>query len=297
MITVYLRIQATPMLSHSQNYLNNKEIVLRLISFVNFQETPLIIEIGPGKGIITDELLKKAQKILVIETDKKLAESLRKRYAGNGKLTIAEDDFLQYELPKETYSVVSNIPFNITADIIRKITSDPNLRCAYLILQKEAAIKFLGAPYAHSPLLSHFLQINFDIGELMPIARTNYMPRPKFDTTFVSFRRKQAPVFEGTEAEQFRDFLVYIFERRKPLIKEALKSVMSNLQVKIILGHLNIPPDRNLKKILFSEWTDIFKTFMAHAPDKSKRAIAGAHKKLIQEQSRLKKEHRTRKDD
>lgn len=286
------------MLSHSQNYLNNQDVVRKLVSFVDFKEANLVIEIGPGKGIITDELLKKAGKLVAVEADAKLARSLREKYALSRKFHLVESDVLRHELPDEPFLVVSNIPFNITADIIRKITDDSSrLQSAYLILQKEAATKFLGAPYAHSPLLSHFLQINFNIEKLMPIARTNYTPRPSFDTAFVSFRRKLAPVFEDVEAEQFKDFLVYIFERRKPLIKEALKSVMSNLQVKIILERLSIPLDRNIKKILFADWADIFKTFLTHTPKKSKKAIAGAYKKLLQEQSQLKKEHRTRRDD
>jgi 23S rRNA (adenine-N6)-dimethyltransferase len=193
--------------------------------------------------------------------------------------------------------VVSNIPFNITADVVRKITDENSRVCAaYLVMQKEAAEKFVGAPHAHSPLLSHFLNINFEIKKLTDISRANYSPKPKFDTAFISIVRRISPIFDLQKSRQFRDFLVYVFERYKPHIKEALKSIMSNLQVKIILNSLNIAEGTEVKEIMFNDWVSIFGTFMKHAPEKSKKIIFGSYKKLLLEQSKLKKINRTRKD-
>ena len=285
------------MLSHSQNFINNKEIINRLISRIEFGTTNLVLEIGPGKGIITDALIRQGKKVIAIEADPKLFFYLQKKYLNVTNLSLIQTDFLKYSLPREPFIVVSNIPFNITANIVRKITDEKsNLNTAYLIMQKAAAIKFLGAPYSHSPLLSHFLSINFEIRRLMEIDKSNYSPRPNFNTTFVSFKRRERSILDMQESEQFKDFLVYIFERHKPFIKKALKSVMSNLQVKIILSNINISEDKEVKKILFTDWVNIFRTFINHAPEKSKKMIRGSYNKLLLEQSQLKKMHRTRKD-
>ena len=104
------------------------------------------------------------------------------------------------------------------------------------------------------------------------------------------------PILNMQESEQFKDFLVYIFERRKPFVKKALKSVMSNLQVRIILDNLHISEDKEIKKIPFDDWVNIFKTFISHAPEKSKIVIHGSYKNLLLEQSQLKKINRTRND-
>lgn len=285
------------MISHSQNFINNRGIINKLVSQVSFGDTDLVIEVGPGKGIITDFLIKQNKKIIAIEADQKLFSELQNKYVGVANLSLIHADFLKYTTPNEPFIIVSNIPFNITANIVRKITSEQSkLHTAYLIMQKDAAIKFLGAPHAHSPLLSHILNINFEIKLLMDIDKSNYSPRPKFDTTFVSIRRREKPVFDGQKSEQFKDFMVYVFERRKPRIKEALKSVMSNLQVKIILNNINIPEDKEVKKILFIDWVSIFETFISHAPEKSRIKIYGSHKRLLAEQSQLQKINRTRKD-
>ena len=284
-------------LSDSQNYINNQQLVHKLLGFVDFESTKTILEIGPGRGIITDVLIKQNKNIIAVEADPKLFSELQKKYANVVNLSLIQTDFLKYATPNEPFVVISNIPFNITASIIRKITDEQSkLDTAYLIIQKDAAVKFIGAPHAHSPLLSHILNINFEIKLLMDIDKSNYSPRPKFDTAFVSIKKRKSPVFDKQKSEQFRDFLVYIFERRKPRIKEALKSVMSNLQVKIILNNINIPEDKEIKKILFIDWVSIFETFISHAPEKSKVKTHSSYKKLLMEQSQLQKINRTRKD-
>ena len=284
-------------LSHSQNYINNQQLIHTLLEFVDLKSADLVLEIGPGKGVITDALIKQDKKIIAIEADPKLFSELRKKYVNVANLLLVQADFLKYPTPNEPFIIVSNIPFNITANIVRKITDEQSkLYAAYLIIQKDAAIKFIGAPHAYSPLLSHILNINFEIKLLTDIDKSNYSPRPKFNTAFVSIKKRKKPVFDKQKSEQFKDFLVYVFERRKPLVKEALKSVMSNLQVKIILDNLHIPENKEIKKILFTDWVSIFETFASHAHEKSKIKIYGSYKKLLVEQSQLQKINRTRKD-
>jgi 23S rRNA (adenine-N6)-dimethyltransferase len=287
-----------PTLSHSQNFINNKEIIDKLIAHVDFGTTNLVIEIGPGKGIITDSLILQKKNIIAVEADEGLFSDLQKKYSGVNNLLLIQADFLRYTMPSEPFIIVSNIPFNITANIVRKITDEKSmLYAAYLIMQKDAAIKFIGAPYAHSPLLSHFLNINFEIEWIMDIDKSNYSPKPNFDTAFICFKRREIPVFNKFESDQFKDFLVYIFGCRKPLIKKALKSLMSNLQVKIILDNIKISENEEVKKVLFGDWVNIFKTFTKHAPERSIQVIQNSYKRLLLEQSKLEKVNRTRRDD
>src|SRR3989344_5159251 len=152
------------MISHSQNFINNQSVINKLISRVDFGDADLVLEIGPGKGIITDALIKQDKNIIAIEADPKLFSELQKKYVNVANLSLIQADFVKYTTPNEPFIIVSNIPFNITANIVRKITDEQSkLHIAYLIMQKDAAIKFIGAPHAHSPLLSHILNINFEI--------------------------------------------------------------------------------------------------------------------------------------
>ena len=105
-------------IEHSQNYLHSKQLVATLLSKSNICNDDIVIEIGPGKGIITNELAKKSKKVIAIEFDAKLAKTLSERYKESKKVQIIEMDFLKYKISvKEPYKVCANIPFNITADI------------------------------------------------------------------------------------------------------------------------------------------------------------------------------------
>ena len=282
-------------LSNSQNYINNQHLVSELMDFVDFESTKIVLEIGPGKGIITDFLIKKNKEIIAIEADQKLFSELQRKYANISNLSIIHTDFLKYDLPKEPFIVVSNIPFNVTADIIRKLV-DSSMESSYLIMQKEAANKYLGAPVAHSPLLSHFIKNRFKIEKLMDIDRKNYTPKPSFDTSFVKFKRRKKPFFEQKQERLFKDFLTYIFERRHAELGKALKQIMSSLQIKIMCKEIGLTRESNIKKIVFEDWVEIFKSFRNHSLKISKNKISGKYEKLLQEQSKLTKRHRTRRD-
>ncbi len=279
-------------ISDSQNYINNSSLVKNLLKHVDFTSQKIIIEIGPGKGIITDFLIAQNCKVIAIEADEKLCSQLQKKYKKTPHLSIIHADFLRYTLPQKPFMVVANIPFNITADIIRKLI-DSNMQSAYLIMQKEAAHKYIGAPIAHSPLRSHIIKNRFEIAKIMDVNRKNYTPKPKFDTLFISFKRRKKPIFENKSEQLFYDFLTYVFQRRNKDLSKALKHIMSSLQIKILCKEIGINKDVNIKTIVFDDWVRIFKTFEQHSLDTSKSKISGKYKKLLKSQSALHKRHRT----
>ncbi len=288
------------MLSHTQNYINNQEIVSKLLGFVDFKQASLVIEIGPGKGIITEQLLlRSGSKIVAIEADRGLFLQLQKKFEAvpRSKFEVVFGDILKYVFPQKPFIVVSNIPFNITADIVRKLTAEKSmLQEAYLIIQKEAAMKFLGPPHAHSPLFSHLLNLRYEVNLVLDIPRTNYTPRPGFDTSFVSIKKREKEILTDKQARQFRDFLVYLFERKRGSIRKTLKLVMSNIQAKIILKKFGIKEERDIKSIYFFEWINIFKDFAEHSNIITFKKITGSYLRLKAEQGKLRKVHRTRND-
>ena len=114
-------------LKDSQNFLHSKKLVTELIEESNICENNIIIEIGGGKGIITEQLVKKCRKLYVIEYDYNLYKSLKDKFYNIKNIEIIYGDFLEFKLPVEyKYKVFSNIPYNITAAILSKLTSDGN---------------------------------------------------------------------------------------------------------------------------------------------------------------------------
>ena len=105
----------------TQNFLHSKELVRHLIGICNIKLDDVVIEIGPGKGIITNELAHKARKVVAIEFDEELYEKLKNKFQSNNKVDIIYGDILNYTPRIPSYCVFSNIPFNITSEILNKL--------------------------------------------------------------------------------------------------------------------------------------------------------------------------------
>ncbi len=136
-------------LEDSQNFLYNDKPVGQLIEISNIDKGDIVIEIGPGNGIITKQLAKRCGMVYAIEYDPYLYKKLKKMFCNIENVEIQQGDFLEFMLPeKQRYKVFSNIPYNITSAIISKLTSLHNPpEDAYLIVQGEAAKKYAGSPY------------------------------------------------------------------------------------------------------------------------------------------------------
>jgi 23S rRNA (adenine-N6)-dimethyltransferase len=98
--------------SLSQNFIKYRGLVTELIQAADINSDDLIVEIGGGKGIITQELAKVGKKVITIEKDSELAESLREKFVDNPKVEVINQDFLNYHLPTLPYLIFANIPFS-----------------------------------------------------------------------------------------------------------------------------------------------------------------------------------------
>src|SRR5689334_15821622 len=105
----------------AQNFLISSKLVRSLLETNSIQPCDLVYEIGAGRGMITAELAKNARKVIAIEKDPTLARQLRNRFQGVDNVQIIANDFLRYPIHDREYKVFANIPYNLTACIVRKI--------------------------------------------------------------------------------------------------------------------------------------------------------------------------------
>ena len=167
-------------IEHSQNYLHSKQLVATLLSKSNICNDDIIIEIGPGKGIITIELAKKSKQVIAIEFDAKLAKTLSEKYKESKKVQIIEMDFLKYKISvKEPYKVCANIPFNITADIVKKVfEADNPPEDIYFIMQYEAFLRYSGQPFYNESLRSLLYKPWFSAELIYEFKPSDFYPVP-----------------------------------------------------------------------------------------------------------------------
>ena len=123
----------------SQHFLRSRALASSLIIQAPVTRRDLVVEIGPGRGILTGELARHCREVVAVEFDRALCQGLRSRFRDNTRITIVQADFLRFRLPDAPYKVVGNIPFNRTAAIMRRLVQAPSPPDdAWLVVQREA---------------------------------------------------------------------------------------------------------------------------------------------------------------
>lgn len=281
-------------IEHSQNFLRHPKHVRQLLDLSNISPADLVVEIGPGKGMITRELVKNAGRVIAIERDHKFSEGLSE-FNESSNFQLVFDDFMKWQLPHENYKVFSNIPFNYTADIVSKLTtSNRKPTDIYLIMQETAAHRFIGMPHEKNSQISILLSVEFSIEILQEINRDYFEPRPNVSIVFVHFAKHVTPLIPNTNLQDFRDFVVFGYNQWSPTVIDAFRKVFTNRQRAIIVRNFNLtgtkPSDLNTE-----QWIGLYDTYSKYVDEDKKNLVRGSEKRLKKNQSKLTKQHRTRK--
>ncbi|MDQ2887791.1 MAG: 23S ribosomal RNA methyltransferase Erm [Chloroflexota bacterium] len=279
---------------YSQNFLKDPCLVASLLNSLSIGGEDVVYEIGPGKGIITQQLALRYKQVVAIEKDPRLTDLLRQQFADRPNVTIYEGDFLHYCLPHHPYKVFANIPFNITTAIVARLTTAENPpEDAYLTMQKEAAEMFLGKP--HESLRTILLKPWFEIAIVHNFKRRDFIPAPRVDVVMLRLRKRGPPVVHSTDRQHFRNFVTHIFTAWQPALGSTLKSLFSRQQLKYIQRELGIELDVTPTSLTFEQWLNLFEYFKTAGNKQAWQAILGSEKRLLQQQNGLQKIHRTRR--
>jgi len=181
--------------SLGQNFLKDKNIIYKIVNSIDSTKKDLIIEIGPGAGALTKELVKKESDVICFEIDRRLENILSEIKANN--LNIIYEDFLNVDLSKyidskyENLYFIGNLPYYITTAIINKIIKESNPKSIIIMIQKEVALRFMAKPNTKEyNSLSVFLQYNFDIEKICDVSKNSFVPIPKVDSMVIKLDKK-----------------------------------------------------------------------------------------------------------
>lgn len=215
--------------SLGQNFLQDKNIINKITKKSNFLDDSLIIEVGPGAGALTKELVKTGNKVLCFEIDKRLNDFLNKI---EGNIKIVYEDFLKVNLydylkdeKYENLYLVSNLPYYITTPIITKVVEDKiPVNKMYLMMQKEVADRIKAKPNTKDySSLSIYLQYNFKVTVLTNVSRNCFIPKPNVDSIVLSFERYTYPIRPINE-KRFYELIQDAFRYKRKNLKNNLKN-------------------------------------------------------------------------
>ncbi|HFD4541182.1 TPA: 23S ribosomal RNA methyltransferase Erm [Enterobacter hormaechei] len=278
----------------SQNFLHNKKLIQKLVEESNLSKEDTVYEIGPGKGMITEQLLARCKNVIAIELDNKLYQLLQDKFK-NPKLTLINEDFMLTNLPDEKYKVFSNIPFNMTAEILTKLLTAPNPpQDMYIIMQYEAMLKYAGAPYYKDSLKSLMFKPMYDIKMVHEFDSADFTPKPNVSIVMVHFHKKKYCDIKKATMLEFWDFLSYVYAAPGKFFKEKTKKVFSYEQQKRLRKSINLDEDVTFSEWTYLQWVEIFNTYKQFVSDDKKKFVIGSYAKLLLEQSKLNRMHRNR---
>ena len=249
--------------SLAQNFLTKRRLAASLLNESSINRDDVVYEIGPGKGILTKELVKRAKRVIAIEKDHFLYLKLKKKFEGTHNFTLHNADFLKFKIADSRFKVFANIPFNITSAIIRKLlcASNPPDE-TYLIVQREAAAKFIGAP--RTTQFSVLVKPWFRSKIIRHFKRTNFSPMPKVDIVMLQFEKRIHGLIPQADAPEYERFIKYGFSRWRENLKSNYKHVFTYHQWKRLSHDLKFPLRAKPSDLRFSQWLGLFEFYKSN---------------------------------
>lgn len=280
----------------TQNFLHSSKLVSDLLDRTTVSNNDTVLEIGPGKGIITRELAMRCKKLIAVEYDARFVDSLQRSFEGCSNVKIVKSDILKINIRiGHDYKIFSNIPFNITADIMEKFLSDKELSEAYFIMQYEAFLKYAGQPYYNNSYKSILLKPFFDTEMLYRFKQSDFVPVPQASIVLAWFVRKKYADIASDSENIYNDFVSYIYLQGGRTIEEKIIRIFTYNQLKHIWGQLDAKKDDFISSMSYQDWLVLYKTFERFVAEDKKGFVRGQYLYLKHEQSKLQKIHRNRK--
>ena len=213
-----------------QNFLKDTNIVEKIVSSVEYKENNLVIEIGPGSGMLTKELLKKCDQAILYEIDTRLEKILNKELAQFNNYKLIFTDFLEANVQSDLldYSydnlyIVANLPYYVTTPIISKIINDKiDAKEIVIMIQKEVADRFSAIPGTKDyGQITVFLNYFYDIKKIMNVSKNSFIPKPKVDSAVIKMVRK-SPDITALDINYFSKLVKDSFRYKRKTIKNNL---------------------------------------------------------------------------
>jgi len=181
---------SVPKKKWGQNFLRNKGAVDKIVAAIEPRPGEVIVEIGPGEGVLTERLVELGSEVQAIEIDPDLASRLRKRF-GN---IIINDDALTAALPTRPFRAVGNLPYNVATPIVRRVISDLNFRRGVFMLQKEVAQRLVAKPGGEEyGFLTLYRELFATARILFTLEPGSFHPRPKVRSAVVALDADRKP--------------------------------------------------------------------------------------------------------
>ena len=230
-----------------QNFLKNDQIINDIVNVADIKEDSLVIEVGPGAGILTKKLSKVAKQVLCYEIDTDLEDILASAFLDCPNVTVLFEDFLNANIKEEIKAYefshiyfVSNVPYYITTPILMKLMqSKIKFEKIVMMVQKEVGERFSALPGKRDySSISVYLNYYYDVKKEFIVKRTEFIPSPNVDSIIISFSNKEE-LLSLKDEEHFFKLVKDSFKFKRKTIRNNLKNYDLD-KVELVLKNYNM---------------------------------------------------------
>lgn len=227
-----------------QNFLVDHNIAKKIVASLEIKPEDIIVEIGPGQGVLTKYISHLTDNFVAVELDRSIYEKLSFEY--KGKLKLIHKDFLKVDLENDIRNIfenknisgehklkiIGNIPYNITTEILFKLYDSVEIiDSAILMMQKEVARRLTAQPHTKDyGILAIQTQVHCDPKILFNVPPTAFFPKPNVDSSIVRFDFNKTG-FEIQDKELFKTLVKQSFSQRRKTMKNSLKKFFQDLNI------------------------------------------------------------------
>ncbi len=254
--------------SLGQNFLINPSVCPRMAEAAVQGDNVGVLEIGPGIGVLTNELLKRATKVVAVELDKRLLPVLDETLSEYDNLKVVNADVMKLDLHRliedefgsMEVAVCANLPYYITSPIIMKLLEDRlNVSSVTVMVQKEAAVRLCAEPGSRdSSAITAAVRYYCDPELLFHVSAGSFMPAPKVDSAVIRLGLREPYVHPRDEALLFRVIRGAFAQRRKTVLNSLSSSLsLDKGELSDILCKAGVDPSARAERLTLQNFSDI----------------------------------------
>jgi 16S rRNA (adenine1518-N6/adenine1519-N6)-dimethyltransferase len=220
-----------------QNFLTDLNIASEIVEQAHIQPEGRVVEIGPGKGILTQLLLDRAGSLLAVEVDPRLCGMLRRQFGKNPKFELVEANAMTYDYSGagSRYQVVSNLPYYAAMPIMKRLIHyKAHIIDMTLMLQKEVVDRLVAQPETKAyGSLSVFTQFHCQVERLLEVGKESFFPRPKVQSSVVRLTPLEQPPVSVDNLKTFHHVVNTAFFHKRKMLRNNLKGLNKPYQIDV----------------------------------------------------------------
>ncbi len=260
-----------------QHFLTDTRALDKIADALDITRSDTVIEIGPGRGALTDRLAARAGRLITIEVDKLLVPILRARYAEQPHVSVIESDVLALSLGEVAggaYLLVGNVPYYITTPIIFHAMTRPRPERAVFLVQREVADRAVAAPGSKEyGALSVNLQALATVTLRGIVKPTAFNPPPSVESAIVHLVPRTDPVIDAADESAFRKLVIASFGLRRKQLRRVVRTVrgLSAEDADIALATAGLDPEARPETLSATQFAKLLHALPAAATDDGSR--------------------------